>query len=130
MKINSLNNQLASENDSIMSLDREISNLKAAFRDKNVRFCIFFITIVFFKIKELVKKSEEAIFEQKNEMQQVKLNVESQEMNKEQEEKMKSEIVVQEQYKQFLLNQKFEKSKLLTQSSSKIEEIYLEVHIK
>ena len=82
MKINSLNNQLASEKDSIMSLDREISNLK------------------------------------------------TQEMNKEQEEKTKSEIVVQEQYKQFLLNQKIEKSKQLTQSSSKTEEIYLEVLIK
>ena len=51
-------------------------------------------------------------------------------MNKEQEEKTKSEIVVQEQYKQFLLNQKIEKSKQLTQSSSKTEEIYLEVLIK
>ena len=58
------------------------------------------------------------------------MNVDSQEMNKEQEEKTKSEIVVQEQYKQFLLNQKIEKSKQLTQSSSKTEEIYLEVLIK
>ena len=90
---------------------------------------LYFLFLIFLK-KELVKKSEEAIFEQKNEMQQVKLNVDSQEMNKEQEEKIKSEIIVQEQYKQFLLNQKIEKSKQLTQSSSKTEEIYLEVPIK
>jgi len=60
-------------------------------------------------------------------MQQIKNSIDAQEMNKEQEEKIKSEILVQEQYKQFLLNQKIEKSKILTQSSSKTEEIYLEV---
>lgn len=48
-------------------------------------------------------------------------------MNKEQEGQMKSEIQVQEQYKQFLLNQKAEKSKQISTISSKTEEIYLEV---
>jgi len=38
IKINSLNNQLASENDGIISLEREISNLKSSFQEKNVFF--------------------------------------------------------------------------------------------
>lgn len=50
-------------------------------------------------------------------------------MSKDQEEKIKSEITVQDQYRQILLNQKNEKNKLLSQISSKTEEIYLEVFI-
>ena len=65
----------------------------------------------------------------KNEIENTKISINSQEINKDQEEKIKSEIAVQEQYKQILLTQKVEKTKQLSQISSKTEEIYLEVYI-
>lgn len=48
-------------------------------------------------------------------------------MNKEQEEKIISEVNVQEQYKQFLLTQKNEKNKEVSQITAKTEEIYMDV---
>jgi len=63
----------------------------------------------------------------KQEIESIKKMVNNQEMNRDQEEKIKSEIVVQEQFKQMLLTQKNEKNKQMNQVSSKKEEIYLEV---
>lgn len=78
-------------------------------------------------MKENLKKLQEIADDCKKEIENLKKEVSSQEMNKEQEEKIISEITVQEQYKQFLMAQKNEKNKEVSQITAKTEEIYMEV---
>lgn len=61
------------------------------------------------------------------EIEILKNKVNCQKMKKDEENKIISELNVQEQYKQFLLSQKSEKNKEFNQISSKNEELYLDV---
>lgn len=78
-------------------------------------------------MKENLKKLQEIAEDCEKEIENLKKEVSSQEMNKEQEEKIISEITVQEQYKQFLMAQKNDKNKEVSQITAKTEEIYMEV---